>query len=141
MSEQSSGAAGSGAGTFDASTLQASLTVNDLANSIAWYCDVIGFKVHQRHERDGKLVAASLSAGSVRIVIGQDDGARGFDRVKGEGFSLYIATTQDIDELAQAIVARGGSLVSGPDDTPWGTRLIRVKDPDGFKFAITSPRD
>jgi uncharacterized glyoxalase superfamily protein PhnB len=101
---------------------------------------VLGFKLDQRHERDGKLVAASLSAGSARIVVGQDDGARGFDRVKGEGFSLYLTTHQDIDELAKQITSRGGKLSAGPEDSPWGTRLIRVQDPDGFRFAISSPR-
>ncbi|MDQ6737904.1 MAG: hypothetical protein M3Z30_09420, partial [Gemmatimonadota bacterium] len=72
--------------------------------------------------------------------IGQDDGKKGFDRVKGEACSLYLTTPQNIDELAAGIVARGGAIASGPEDTPWGVRLIRLQDPDGFKFAISSPR-
>ena len=84
--------------------------------------------------------AGSLSAGTARIVIGQDDGARGMDRVQGEGFSLYLTTLQDIDVLAGDVKARGGELMSAPEDTPRGTRLFRVKDPDGFRFAISSPR-
>lgn len=142
MSEQSNGTSGGGnaEGSLHANTLEASLTVNDVSKSISWYCDVLGFKVDQRHERNGKLMAASLSAASARIVVGQDDGARGFDRVKGEGFSLYLTTQQNIDELATQITSRGGKLTAGPEDTPWGTRLIRVQDPDGFRFAISSPR-
>ncbi|MBK5189464.1 MAG: VOC family protein, partial [Gemmatimonadaceae bacterium] len=81
-------------------SLSASLTVNDLAKSVAWYSDVVGFTVEQRHERDGVLQAVSLSAGVAKIVLGRDDGARGVNRVKGEGFSLMITTTDDIDELA-----------------------------------------
>jgi len=67
-------------------SLSPSLTVNDLEKSLAWYQDVVGFTVDRKHERDGKLRAVSLRAGAVRLLIGQDDGAKGWDRVKGEGF-------------------------------------------------------
>lgn len=71
------------------------------------------------HERNGKLVAVSIRAGSVRILLGQDDGAKGWDRVKGEGFSMQITTEDDIDELANRIKAAGGVLDMEPVDTPW----------------------
>ena len=64
-------------------SLTVSLTVNDLAKSLAWYQDVVGFTVDRKHEREGKLLAVSLKAGDVRILIGQDDGAKWWDRVKG----------------------------------------------------------
>src|SRR5713101_6290626 len=64
--------------------LDAALTVKDLQKSLAWYCDVVGFTVDRKHEREGKLIAVSLQAGDVRILINQDDGAKGLDRVKGE---------------------------------------------------------
>jgi lactoylglutathione lyase len=120
--------------------LLASLTVKDVQKSLAWYRDVLGFTVHQNHEREGKLVAVSLEAGAVQILIGQDNGAKGWDRVKGEGFSLQITTAQNVDELAKRIKERGGELESEPADMPWGARVFRVKDPDGFKLAISSER-
>ena len=126
--------------SFRARSLNASLTVKDIEKSLAWYRDVVGFTVSQRHERDGKLVAISLKAGSVELLIGRDDGARGWDRVKGEGMSLQIATTQNIDELAVRIKANGGTLVTEPADMPWGVRVFRVQDPDGFKFVFSSVR-
>jgi uncharacterized glyoxalase superfamily protein PhnB len=118
--------------------LTASLTVRDLAASLAWYRDVIGFAVDQTHEREGRVVAASIQAGDVRLLLGQDNGAKGWDRVKGEGFSLQITTSQDIDEVAAGIEARGGTLASEPMDMPWGARAFRVEDPDGFKLGISS---
>jgi len=36
-------------------SLAASLTVNDLARSMAWYRDVLGFTVGERWEEDGKV--------------------------------------------------------------------------------------
>ena len=92
----------------------------------------------QRHERDGVLRAVSLKAGNVRILIGQDDGAKGWDRVKGEGFSLMITTAQDVDDFARRIKASGGVLDMEPTTMPWGARVFRLRDPDGFRIAISS---
>src|SRR6266849_2722512 len=85
---------------LNASELAASLTVKDLATSAAWYRDIVGFTIDRRHERDGRLLAVSLRAGQVRLLITQDDGARGLDRTKGVGFALQLSTPQDIDALA-----------------------------------------
>jgi uncharacterized glyoxalase superfamily protein PhnB len=126
--------------SFRAVSLQASLTVKDLETSVAWYRDAIGFTVDKKHERNGRLVAIALKAGAVRILLNQDDGAKGLDRAKGEGFSLQLATTQNVDEIARRIKAAGGSLVTEPADMPWGVRAFRVQDPDGFRFAISSER-
>jgi uncharacterized glyoxalase superfamily protein PhnB len=124
---------------LDAQTLGVSLTVRDLQTSLAWYRDVVGFTVHQEHHREGTLIAIALRAGAIRLLIGQDNGAKGVDRVKGEGFSLLLTTTQDIDALASRIKARGGTLDMEPTDM-WGTRAFRLRDPDGFRFTISSPR-
>lgn len=127
-------------GALNAVSLSASLTVKDLQKSLAWYRDVVGFAVDQEHEREGKLRAVALKAGAVRILIGQDDGAKGWDRVKGQGFSLQITTTQNVDEIAKRIKELGGKLESEPADMPWGARVFRLQDPDGFKLVISSER-
>lgn len=126
--------------TLRARTLSPSLTVNDIQKSLAFYRDVIGLTVDEQYEREGKLQAVSLKAGSIRILLGQDDGAKGFDRKKGQGFSLQITTTQDIDQIAANIKARGGTFDTEPSDSPWGTRFFRFVDPDGFKWTISSER-
>jgi uncharacterized glyoxalase superfamily protein PhnB len=99
----------------------------------------VGFTVETQMEREGKLRAVRLSAGPVRILINQDDGAKGWDRVKGEGFSLTFNTNQDIDDIANGIKARGGELASEPADMPWGVRMFRLVDPDGYKLSISKP--
>lgn len=124
--------------SFRGRSLSVSLTSTDLAESLAWWRDVMGFHVDREHERDGKVVAVSLVAGGVRILLGQDDGAKGWDRKKGEGISLYIQTAQDIDELAERIRERGGTFDTEPTDMPWGPRAFRVSDPDGFKLTVTN---
>jgi uncharacterized glyoxalase superfamily protein PhnB len=126
--------------SFRARSLEVSLTVQDVAKSLAWYCDVMAFTVDELYERDGKVIAASLKAGSVRILIGQDDGKKGWDRVKGEGFSMQFTTVQDVDAIARRVVERGGTLDTQPTDMPWGSRVFRVRDPDGFRLVIASER-
>jgi uncharacterized glyoxalase superfamily protein PhnB len=118
--------------------LAAALTVKDLQKSLAWYRDVMGFTVARMHERAGKMIAVSLKAGDIRILINQDDGARGLDRVKGVGMSLQITTAQDIDDIAGRIKAQGGVLDMEPTTMPWGPRIFRLTDPDGFKLVISS---
>ena len=129
---------GAAAASFRARNLQASLTVKDLDKSLAWYRDVVGFEVDRKHEREGKLRAVSLRAGDVRILINQDDGAKGWNRAKGEGFSLQITTEQNVDEVAKRIKQHGGTLEAEPADMPWGARMFRLRDPDGFKLTISS---
>jgi len=124
--------------SFRGRTLSASLTVKDLQKSVAWYRDVMGFTVDREHERAGKLMAVSLKAGVVRILLAQDDGAKGSDRVKGEGLSLMITTSQSIDDLANRVKTLGGTLDTEPTDVPWGPRMFRLRDPDGFKLVISS---
>ncbi len=126
--------------SFRVREMTASLTVKDLRQSVAWYRDLLGFTVDREIERDGKLRAVAVKAGAIRLLLNQDDGARGFDRVKGEGFSLQFITSQSVDQIADRIKAHGGSLETEPADMPWGVRAFRVRDPDGFKFAISSER-
>ena len=123
-----------------AQNLGASLTVADVRRSLAWYRDVLGFSLDREHERDGKLIAISLRAGEVRILLTQEDGAKGADRVKGQGFSLQITTAQDIDAIALNAKRAGATLDSEPADA-WGVRVFRLRDPDGFRLVFSSPRN
>lgn len=126
--------------SFRARELSLSITANDLKKSLAWYTHILGFTTDRMHEREGKLVAVSIKAGDVRIVLNQDDGKKGTDRVKGQGFSMQFTTAQSIDEIAARIRRLGGTLDSEPADMPWGARIFRLTDPDGFKLVISSER-
>jgi uncharacterized glyoxalase superfamily protein PhnB len=126
------------AGTLRGRSLQASLTMKDLHKSLAWYRDVLGFAVEQRHEREGVLRGVSVRAGEVALLLNQEDGGRGWDRIKGEGFSLQITVDESVDEIATRIRNAGGVLDSEPADMPWGARMFRIHDPDGFRLVISS---
>jgi len=118
--------------------LMPALIVNDLEASLAWYRDILGFIVTKEIRREDRLVAAHLVAGSVVLLLGQDDFAKGRDRAKGVAIRLHCVTGQDIDQLAAAVQERGGKLAQEPREQPWGARDFQVIDPDGFLLSIST---
>ena len=122
-----------------AQSIEASLTTADVRRSRDWYRDVLGFTIDREFEREGRIFAVSMRAGSIRLLVTQDDGSKGADRAKGEGFSLQITTPQDIDAIAAHAKRAGASLDNEPFDA-WGVRAFRLRDPDGFRLTISSPR-
>ena len=117
-------------------SMAASLTVNDLDRSVAWYRDALGFIVGERWEEGGTTRGIQMKAGSCDIMLGQDDFGKGRDRKKGEGFRLWVATVQDITAVAARIKATGWPLDREPSETPWGDWAFAVTDPDGFKITV-----
>jgi uncharacterized glyoxalase superfamily protein PhnB len=126
---------------INATNLGCSLTCKDLEASIRFYRDAIGFAVAHTFENDGKVVAAVVAAGDCRIVLNQDDGKLGWDRIKGQGFYLQInvAGAADVDAAAARITKAGGKLLSEPADRPWGARMFQFNDLDGFKLGVSTP--
>ena len=124
-----------------ATTLGCSLTCKDLEASIRFYRDAIGFTVAQTFETNGKVAAALVVAGDCRIVLNQDDGKLGWDRIKGQGFYLQInvVAPADVDAAAARIKATGGTLLDEPADRYWGVRMFQFKDLDGFKLGVSTP--
>lgn len=129
------------ASTLNATTLGCSITCKELETSLRFYRDILGFTVDMTFEHEGKLAGAVISAGAIRIVLNQDDGKLGWDRIKGQGFYLQInvAGAADVDAAAARIKAAGGTLLSEPEDRPWGARMFQFKDPDGFKLGVSTP--
>jgi lactoylglutathione lyase len=126
---------------INATTLGCSITCKDLQASIRFYRDAIGFSVAHNFENDGKVVASIIAAGDCRIVLNQDDGKLGWDRIKGQGFyvQINVAGAADVDAAAQRITAAGGTLLDQPADRPWGARMFQFKDLDGFKLGVSTP--
>ena len=127
--------------TLNATNLGCSITCKDLQASIRFYRDAIGFAVAHTFEKDGQVSAAVVTAGNCRIVLNQDDGKLGWDRIKGQGFFLQInvAGEGDVDAAAALIKAGGGTLLDEPSSRPWGVRMFQFKDLDGFKLGISTP--
>jgi uncharacterized glyoxalase superfamily protein PhnB len=123
-----------------AQSLEVALTVAAVRSSAEWYRDTLGFTIDREFERDGRPFAVRLSAGAIRILLTQDDGAKGANRPKGEGFSFQITTSQPIDAIATRAKQAGAVLDLEPTDA-FGARVFRLRDPDGFRITVSSPRE
>ena len=110
--------------------------MDDLARSVRFYTDALGFFLSERWEDKGVLKGVMLKAGVCTLGLSQDDWSKGRGRKKGEGFRIWCQTGQDIDALAARIKAAGVKLAEEPRDQPWGARSLSVDDPDGFHLTI-----
>ena len=115
-----------------------SFTVSDLAKSLHFYVDGLGFEILDRNEVDGVLRFAMLKAGDAMVGLGQDDFAKGRDRVKGVGTRLYLQTKQDLVALADRAKAAGIKLDGDPAPLSWGPLGFSLVDPDGFLLTINN---
>jgi uncharacterized glyoxalase superfamily protein PhnB len=97
---------------------------------------VLGFTLRDEWKHEGQLMAATLRAGTVDLMLSQDDFTKGRDRKKGVGFRLHCQTVQDVDDIAADIRARGATLDQEPTTHPWGIRDFAIVDPDGFKISV-----
>jgi uncharacterized glyoxalase superfamily protein PhnB len=112
-------------------------TVDDLQKSITFY-EALGFTVGERWEDNGTLLGVMLGAGKTQIGLNQDDWKKGRDRKKGIGMRMFLATTQNVDEIAARAKSAGIKLESEPHDTEWKSRAFEVTDPSGFLLTISS---
>jgi len=123
------------------------LDVADLARSVSFYVDVLGFSV--RIERPEELFAY-LTRGPVHLMLEQADGpGRRFRTAPleypfGRGMNLQIEVP-DVDHLhAQAL--RAGATIYIPLEERWyrqgdveaGLRQFVVIDPDGYLLRFFS---
>jgi uncharacterized glyoxalase superfamily protein PhnB len=121
---------------LQATSISPTLTVDDLQKSIAFF-EGLGFGIEERWEENGVLLGVSLRAGEALVNISQDDGKKG-RRQKGQGMRIFIATKQNIDQVAADAKKNGITLDKEPYDAPWGARTFDVTEPSGFLLTIAS---
>ena len=117
------------------------LHVTDVAASLRFYVDRLGFTNPWRHEVDGKpLVAQVDRQGCVLILSSQ------WPEKVGKGLmfiSLDVdpdtreAQVEALDALRAEIEASGVSVKDGS----WGYRLLVVDDPDGNQLYFNYPNE
>lgn len=105
----------------------------DLARSIAFYEQALGFKVSRRFSPRPGMEIAFLDDGSGgQIELIQGSGEPDF---AGQGISIGFRV-EDVDATAAALEAAGVEIVRGPTTLPSGVRLLGAKDPDGLELGF-----
>ena len=79
---------------------------------------------------DGTLQHAEMAHGNGVIMIGTDS------RPKGSP-GIYLVV-QDVDAHFEKAREAGAEIVYPPEDTEWGTRRYRAKDPEGHEWSFGS---
>lgn len=120
------------------------LEAEDVAETVAFYTDVLGFSIGDSiEEAPGDLVWASLVRDDVRLMFtarhthdggGQDHEHPGSPIMTG---ALYF-NVDDVDTFALDL---GGkvALGSGPRTMPHGMREISLVDPNGYVLIFGTP--
>jgi lactoylglutathione lyase len=115
------------------------LFVSDLAASVAFYRDVVGFE-HKFTDAG----YAEFATGQTRFALYERRRAAwltGREPVPGPAGEVVVVV-DDVDAQALRLCRLGVGVLSGPADRPWGHRTVHITDPDGFvvEFAQPIPR-
>lgn len=113
--------------------------VFDMRKSVAFYCEVLGFTLVDKHEPDGHLYWAMLKLGGATIMLNAKyefhrqprtpDPAPAHDDV-----TLYFSCP-DVD-AAYAFVRSKGVNVEPPVVMHYGMKQWTIRDPDGFDLCF-----
>lgn len=102
------------------------LRVSDLAASLAYYIDQLGFEFRWR---DGSNFAA-VGRQDVNLMLCQGD--------QGQTGSWVYVGISDADAYHQELLARGVAIRHPPTNYPWLARELQVEDPDGHVLRFAS---
>lgn len=110
------------------------LRMMDWNRTRRFYVDGLGFAVDWEHRFEPHLpVFAQLTRDGLSLFLSEHAG----DCQVG-GAAYFVV--DDVDALFEDIRSRG-IAARPPEDTPWGTREIGVKDPDGNSLRFANPVD
>jgi lactoylglutathione lyase len=109
------------------------LSVADLPRSLAFYGDLLGGTVDFRFPDGGEPQFVTLRLGDATLGLGATTGGGG----SGAGYTL-CAYVPDADAAVERIRAAGHTIREDPSDQPWGERIARVLDPDGFEVLLVA---
>jgi lactoylglutathione lyase len=107
--------------------------VADLAASIAFYEEVLGFRLVRRFSpRPGMEIAflGDGAGGQVEFISGGDG-----PTFVGKGISLGF-TVPDIEATAALLRGKAVTILAGPLSMPNGLRMLRARDLNGMELGF-----
>ncbi len=106
----------------------AQLRTTDMASSIRFYTEKLGFSVEFTHQDFYAGVRAGSHVFHLKLVDAKDPSIPYVD--EGEHIHLYFETN-GLSELAAQLEAGGVKLVKDVHKTPWNTRELVIHDDQG----------
>ena len=127
-------------------TVTPQLTLENAAETIAWYVEALGAQELSRAiGPDGKIMHAELMIGDSPIMVNDAMmGARGPKGLGGSPMSLWVYV-DDCDTLFNRAKAAGAKVADGPmgelQDQFWGDRTGTLIDPEGYRWTIATHKE
>lgn len=106
------------------------LAVRDLAASVTFYRDVLGFTL------DLEVTGwAFLSRDQLRVMLGECPDAMPADQTGDHSYFAYV-DVDGVDELYRELSAKGVTRVQELADKPWGMREFGIRTVDGHRIMF-----
>ena len=105
------------------------LSVKDVAASIRYYVDKLGFKKHW--EWGDPPTFAAVTRDDVEIYFCRETQGK-------PGTWVYVAV-RDVDALYAELLTSGAEIRQPPTNLPWHMRELNVADPDGHRLRFGAP--
>lgn len=113
--------------------LRSVLAVQDLATSVRFYREKLGFGLD--FEVPGW---AFLSRDQFQVMLGECKDAMAAHETGDHSYFAYV-TVDGIDTLHRELVSKGVPFVQDIADKPWGMREFGVRTPDGHRVMFGEP--
>ncbi len=108
--------------------LQAAIGVRDVARSIAFYAETLGFRV--RAERGDPVDFALLERDAVALSLVKAKAPAVAD------FACCYVYVSDVDAVFGDCERAGATIATPLTRHPWGNKDFVLRDPDGHRIAI-----
>ena len=115
----------------------AQLRTTDMASSIRFYTETLGFSVEFTYGDFYAGIRAGNQVVHLKRVEEKDPSIPYVD--EGEHFHLYLQT-DGLADFAARLKAEGVALVEDVHETPWNTREIVIHDDQGHTLYLGEPR-
>ena len=108
--------------------------VKDVERGLGFYRDLLGFKMVEDFQHEGKSVYARLRAPAGDCTIALHQAGPGVSIVS-EGVRLYFEV-RELDDFCHKLQKKGFYLTQLPRMMPWGWRHAYLNDPDGHEISL-----
>jgi catechol 2,3-dioxygenase-like lactoylglutathione lyase family enzyme len=100
------------------------LPCDDVAASVAWYRDVLGFRINYQQHDLGVMDREAITV----LLIARTDQHKGIGSCE-----VFVS---DVDALYEELLAKGARILGPPVSHPWGLREFRVIDLEGNRITF-----
>ena len=116
------------------------IAVKNLDESIKFYTDKLGFKENRRFNPEKGVTIAFLK-GDGESMLELTEGMENLDpNMKGKyGLFMVGLEVSNMNKTAKELQDNGVKFTRGPIDTPNGTKIAFLEDPQGVKIELIQP--